>query len=132
MTVDTLLSRLDMVKSAGNDRWYARCPAHQDKSPSLSIRDTGTRTLIHCFAGCAAEDILAAIGMTWRDLYRNEWQAAHEAGIHQKVKLPPLDPLALERRIIEIGLADLEAGKTLSTEDRARYELALMRVKGAA
>ena len=40
MTVDTLLSRLDMVKSAGNDRWYARCPAHQDKSPSLSIRDT--------------------------------------------------------------------------------------------
>ncbi|MCB0055432.1 MAG: hypothetical protein KDE45_00315 [Caldilineaceae bacterium] len=132
MTVETLLSRLDMVKPAGTDRWYARCPAHQDKSPSLSIRDTGTRTLIHCFAGCDAGDVLAAVGLTWRDIIRDEWKAAQHAAEHHRVKLPPLDPLALERRIIEIGLADLEAGKTLSTEDQARYELALMRVKGAA
>ena len=131
-STDALLNRLQKVKCAGPGRWYALCPAHADRSPSLSVRDTGERILIHCFAGCAAEDILAAIGMTWRDLFADEWQAAHEAGIHQKVKLPPLDQLALERRIIDIAEADLRAGKSLSTEDVARLEIALERVKGAA
>jgi hypothetical protein len=129
---DILLSRLEGVKRAGDGRWYARCPAHADRSPSLSIRDTGTRTLIHCFAGCEAEDILTAVGLTWRDIIRDEWKAAYEAAVHQRVRLPPVDPLGLEKRIIEIGLADLEAGKTLSAEDRARYEVALLRVKGVA
>lgn len=129
--VDLLLSRLEMVKPAGDGKWYARCPAHQDKTPSLSIRDTGSRTLIHCFAGCEASDILAAIGMTWRDLYRDEWRAAYEAAVHQRVKLPPIDPLALEQRIIDIAEADIKAGKTLSTEDRARLEVAFERLEAA-
>jgi DNA primase len=132
MTIDTLLSRLDGVKSAGPDRWYARCPAHDDKSPSLSIRDTGSRTLIHCFAGCEAEDVLIAIGLTWRDLYRDEWQAAREAAIHQRIKLPPIDRIALEHRVIDLAEADLRAGKTLSVEDRVRLEIALQRVKESA
>lgn len=132
MTVEVLLSRLDQVKPAGNGKWYARCPAHDDKSPSLSIKDTGTRTLIHCFAGCEAEDILAAVGLGWKDLYRDEWQAAREAAYHQRGKMPPVDPLALERRIIEYAEADLAAGKTLTMEDRVRVEIALQRVRGAA
>lgn len=132
VTVDVLLSRLEMVRPAGDGKWYARCPAHQDKSPSLSIRDNGERILVHCFAGCDASNILAAIGLSWRDLYRDEFKASYEQACHQRVKLPPLDPLALERRIIQIGLADLDAGKALSAEDRARYELALMRVKAVA
>jgi hypothetical protein len=132
MTVEVLLSRLDMVKPAGDGRWYARCPAHDDKSPSLSIKDTGTRTLVHCFAGCDASDILAAVGLSWRDLYRDEWKAAYPAACHQRVKLPPVDPLALERRIIDLAEADLAAGNSLSAEDRARVEIALERVKGAA
>lgn len=35
-----------------------RCPAHADRSPSLSVRVGTTRLLLHCFAGCAAPDIL--------------------------------------------------------------------------
>ena len=45
-----LLERLEGVISTGADRWYARCPAHDDRSPSLSVTDTGDRVLIHCFA----------------------------------------------------------------------------------
>ena len=130
--VRVLLSRLDGVMRNGQDRWMAKCPAHDDRGPSLSIKDTGTRTLIHCFAGCEAEDVLAAVGMAWRDLYRDEWQAAREAALHQRIKLPPIDPLALERRIIDLAESDLRAGKELSLEDRMRLQIALERVKGAA
>ena len=35
-----------------------RCPAHDDQTPSLSVRPGRTRLLLHCFAGCAARDIL--------------------------------------------------------------------------
>ena len=133
--VRILLSLLDGVIRNGEGRWMAKCPAHDDRSPSLSIKDTGTRTLIHCFAGCEASEVLAAVGLTWQDIIRDEWQAARTAATHQRIKkrdLPPIDPLALERRIIELGMADLKAGKELSAEGRARYEIALLRVKDCA
>jgi putative DNA primase/helicase len=44
--------------------WVARCPAHADRTPSLSIREAEDgRLLLHCFAGCdwgAIRDALAA------------------------------------------------------------------------
>jgi len=47
-------------------RWTAiggmcRCPAHDDRTPSLSVRPGRTRLLLHCFAGCTAADILKAL-----------------------------------------------------------------------
>lgn len=38
-----------------------RCPAHDDRRPSLSVRVGRTSLLLHCFAGCAAADILRAL-----------------------------------------------------------------------
>lgn len=38
-----------------------RCPAHQDRRPSLSVRPGRTRLLLHCFAGCSAADVLRAL-----------------------------------------------------------------------
>ena len=130
MSVETLLNRLDKVRQTGPGKWIARCPAHQDKSPSLSVLDTGTRTVIHCFAGCEAEDVLAAVGLGWRDLYRDEWQASGEAAAHKRVNLK-FDPLEIERKVIAIAVARLEAGDDLNSYDLARYEIALERVKGA-
>lgn len=38
------------------------CPAHNDRAPSLSIRELDDgRALLHCFAGCAYPEILAAV-----------------------------------------------------------------------
>lgn len=47
-------------------RWAANgglciCPAHEDRSPSLSVRPGRSRLLLHCFAGCRAPDILKAL-----------------------------------------------------------------------
>lgn len=57
------------ARPAGPDKWLARCPAHDDRSPSLSIRPgRDGRTLVHCFAGCSFSDIVAAAGLRPRDL----------------------------------------------------------------
>ncbi|HTV75695.1 MAG TPA: hypothetical protein VMD57_01765, partial [Candidatus Baltobacteraceae bacterium] len=52
------------------DGWIAKCPAHDDQNPSLSIRqgDDG-RTLLKCFAGCTADSICAALNLTTADLF---------------------------------------------------------------
>lgn len=69
MSIDTLLGRLEKVRATGNDQWVARCPAHEDLSPSLSIKDCGDgRILMHCFAGCETASVLEAIGLIFSDL----------------------------------------------------------------
>ena len=68
--VEVLLERLDGVRDRGGRQWYARCPAHNDNSPSLSIKETNDGTvLIHCFAMCSPADIVAAIGIELADLF---------------------------------------------------------------
>ena len=70
MTTEKILERLEGV-SGEFPQYMARCPAHDDKRPSLSIRDEPDKTLIYCFAGCQATDIMKAIGLELKDLYKN-------------------------------------------------------------
>lgn len=67
-SLSTFLSRLVGVRQSGRS-WSARCPAHEDRRNSLSVAegDDG-RILIKCHAGCSAEQIVAAVGLTMRDL----------------------------------------------------------------
>lgn len=63
------LTRLDGLKAVGQDRWIARCPAHEDHDPSLSIKETASgMVLVHCFAGCGVGDIVTAVGLRVSDL----------------------------------------------------------------
>lgn len=51
------------------DQLAARCPAHDDSSPSLSVSIGSRRELVlHCHAGCRPDNVLAALGLAWRDL----------------------------------------------------------------
>lgn len=139
MSADTLIERLDGVRRTGDGRWIARCPAHDDRTPSLSIRAADDRILIHCHAGCHAEDVITALGLTWRDLYRDGRRGGDSAGYaaagavagriieaeHRR------DPLRHERLILRIAREDLAAGRDLSIEDRARVELAAERLEVA-
>ena len=78
MTIDTLISRLDGVKETGPGKFVARCPAHDDRSPSLAIKEADDgRILLHCFAGCETEDVLTAIGLTFCDLYLEQMGSKH-------------------------------------------------------
>lgn len=46
-----------------------QCPAHDDKGPSLTVTQGDKRVLLHCFAGCSEDDVLAAIGWTKEALF---------------------------------------------------------------
>ncbi|MBK7393823.1 MAG: hypothetical protein IPI64_11085 [Chloracidobacterium sp.] len=54
-------------KSRGG--YMARCPAHDDKSPSLSVKSADGKILVHCFAGCTANEIVTSLGLNLFDLY---------------------------------------------------------------
>lgn len=69
MTLEDLVANLSGVRGSGTKGYSARCPAHDDKSPSLSLRYGNTGGIIlHCHAGCSHEAVLAALGITDRDL----------------------------------------------------------------
>lgn len=115
MTAETLIARLEFVRPNGRDRWIARCPAHEDRDPSLSVsqRDDG-RVLIHCFAGCSPLSILDAVGLAWGDLYppddnyRPLFRARHN------------DAVEHARMVLLICKADRQNGKKLSKADLQR------------
>lgn len=68
MTPPEFLSRLDSVRRSGAG-WTARCPAHADKNPSLSISEKNGKILLKCFAGCSTESVLVALGVEAKELF---------------------------------------------------------------
>jgi excisionase family DNA binding protein len=66
--IERVLEKLPDAKRSGAG-WVALCPAHQDRTPSLSISegDDG-RALIHCHAGCATSKVASALGLPMSDL----------------------------------------------------------------
>jgi hypothetical protein len=67
--IEEVLSRLPGTKRSGSS-WTTRCPAHEDRKPSLTLRegDAG-QVLLHCHAGCTVDAVVAAIGLTMADLF---------------------------------------------------------------
>jgi putative DNA primase/helicase len=95
VTFDQLLAGLNAKRSGS--QWQARCPAHDDKDPSLSITTLGGRVLLHCFASCEYRAIVE-----WLEL-RGLWpvevapvEAAQPNAAADRV-LGEMDPGLLER-----------------------------------
>jgi hypothetical protein len=70
---DKFLSRLSHLRKSGQNRWRARCPAHDSDGQSLAVAvaDDG-RLLIKCHVGCGALDVLTAVGCSWEDCFPEE------------------------------------------------------------
>jgi hypothetical protein len=133
---DTLLARLDGVRETGRGRWLAKCPAHSDRSPSLSVRECDDgMILVHCFAQCDAGAVLGAVGLELRDLFPVALPGSRNAGLPPRRKPFPaadaLKALAHESRIIAIVASDIAEGKSVPAEDADRVALAAGRI-GAA
>lgn len=72
MDIHELLGRLDGVKGTGENAWAARCPAHADTNPSLSIGiGEGGRILLCCHAGCTQQAVADALNLKFSDLSGN-------------------------------------------------------------
>ena len=136
MTAAELIERLDGVKQTAPDRWLARCPAHEDRSPSLSIREASDGTiLLHCFAGCGAADVVQAVGLELRDLFPRDDRhtATNRKGTRFRWNYRELlEVLADETRIIRLAAGDISRGRLLNTDDLARVEKAAQRIEQIA
>jgi hypothetical protein len=67
--IDNVLGHLQGVRRSGTD-WLARCPHHEDKQASLSVKEgDGGTVLLHCFAGCGTADVVVSAGLAFVDLF---------------------------------------------------------------
>lgn len=73
MSLQNILARLQKVKQVGPHQYQACCPAHDDKQPSLSIKETDDgKILLHCHKGCAVEQILNRMGLPMSVLFPDD------------------------------------------------------------
>lgn len=127
MLVDKLLDRLEFVKKTANGKWIARCPAHDDKSPSLSVRELDDgRILVFCHAGCGAVDIVTAVGLELSDLFPEKLE--NRRSIFGRKRQ--------EKSVDEITLiicdSDRRQGKRLSRADKDAEMQAFLRLQRAS
>jgi hypothetical protein len=103
-----LVARLKGVRHCGRDQWTARCPAHPDRDPSLSVARRDGKWLLKCFTGCSVEAIVAAIGLRMHDLF-------DDALVHRRMLVDArrVDPIAEAIRHVE-RRADIACRKGFS------------------
>lgn len=115
---ERLLRLLHGVRKTGPESYVARCPAHDDRRASLSVRrgDDG-RVLVHCFSGgCSASSIVGSVGLDVRDLFppREDDDGARPGRRRRAAPIPARDALQVldqEAMVLEIGARALLEGK---------------------
>jgi len=133
---ENLIQRLAKVRGR-NGSWTACCPAHNDKGPSLAVRELPDgRVLLHCFAGCETESVLGAIGMDMTDLFppdskRREYGPG-KPGVKPAFYASDLMRIiAFEALVVQIVAFDIASGKRPSEDDRQRMMVAYERIDEA-
>jgi hypothetical protein len=130
---DIILTHLDKVRSTGPGKWIACCPAHEDRSPSLSIRETDDGTvLLKCFAGCCAAEIVEAVGLQMIDLF-----PPREPGIHsRRPKAPRVSPseilvLISHEMFVVQAAAHASFNGEITDDDLTRLSISIDRIDAA-
>ena len=99
MNIDQAAGLVDKVRWNGALRFTTQCPAHPDRSPSLSVREGHTSILLKCFAGCSYPEIVAALNMRSIDFKIGAGRAeipsrlSARSRLQQVLRRPPLSSL---------------------------------------
>lgn len=100
-----LCSALNAQEQGGE--WVCRCPAHDDASPSLWLREQNEVILLHCFAGCSQSAVIDELRK------RGLWSSVAAAERRTPPGIPYFWPPAAVLRA---------AGKTPSPENSKAYK----------
>lgn len=122
--LENFLSHLEGVKSKGNGKWIAKCPAHADKSPSFSIcQGRDGKILIKCWSGCSSDEVLAAMNLKWSDLSPTRYDPKNSD--FPKFNTYEMFPLLIqEALILFLANKELNSGHSLNLVDLKRVEQA--------
>lgn len=134
--IDRVLSRLERVKRTGPDRWIARCPAHDDRRPSLSIHEAEDRkVLLKCWSGCSAQAVTEALGLSLADLFPGDRRSLHESGTGSMRRTfdyrDALTGIAHEATVARLIIEAVNRGDEMDTESLDRLALAEQRISDA-
>lgn len=81
-------------------KFAARCPSHDDRSPSLAVSEGADgRALLYCFGGCTTERVIHALGLQWSDLF--------PPGHRHAPRSPILAPASATREPVDLVLQAL-------------------------
>jgi hypothetical protein len=129
--INDLLTRLSKVKQTGAGKWVACCPAHEDRSPSLSIRQADDKILIYCFAGCDVDDVVGSVGMSLSDLMPESVGHNHQPTptvLTASTKAELFEVMVGETAIFMVAARQIAMGVPLSEVDTNRIRLAESRL----
>ena len=127
ISIDQIAGQLDKVHRTKNG-YMACCPAHEDRSQSLSITEADGRILMHCFAGCGIDEITQALGISVIDLFPDASRDRHQQV--PEFKRRQYEELLTHERLVKMMVDQLHTTNTKPTEaDKARAELAVTRIK---
>jgi hypothetical protein len=130
-----LLDRLEGVRETSPDCYLARCPAHDDKSPSLSIKRADDRVLVNCFGGCSASEVVESVGLTLSELFDQPQGDKPALSDYQRKRLnqsrQAFEALAHEIDIVRVYANQLKEGSLPTPDDQARFEIAVTRIENA-
>lgn len=107
MTAETIAKALGGRKAGSG--WSARCPVHDDRTPSLSLRDTGDgKVLVRCHAGCDQDEVIAHLKANglWM---QNGPRLFRYAASHRSIK--PTEPDRDDIRRTEAALSIWQVAK---------------------
>lgn len=71
LTLEQLLAHFEGTPQRAGGGHNVRCPAHEDRQASLSIKKTEDKFLLHCQAGCTFDAVIAAAQLTAKDLFKS-------------------------------------------------------------
>ena len=71
MNLESFVQRYFTDAKRAGDSYKTRCPAHDDQTPSLVISMGNKGIVLHCHTGCDNQEILAKVGLTFRDLFES-------------------------------------------------------------
>jgi hypothetical protein len=116
-----ILPKLEKVKQNG-ERWWACCPVHNDKNPSMTLKEEDGKVLIHCFS-CQAngQEVVAKLGLPASVLFRE----SKRQEIPQKV----IEAAKEDAYFIAIFESEKQKGNRITHNDFKRYKLAKERIK---
>ena len=130
--IDLVLGGLTVVRQRQPGQWSARCPAHDDRGPSLSVRETSDKAvLLHCFAGCTVHDVTAVLGLNESHLFppRNSRPGVPRRPPRLLTAGQALELLRMEAMLTVVAASNLSRGITLTEHDRARLLTAVGRIE---
>lgn len=127
MNISDIVPLLNHVRRLSDNRYIACCPAHEDKNPSLSLRESGKRILVFCHSGCNFKEITNALGIDPQDWFDDQVIPVHVRAARE-VRQQEIKARTYMHRLDQIRVKQL--AKELRQRDERKQRISAAVVAG--